>query len=652
MSMSQRGGWRKNLAKKTSSGLLFIILFLLLVVLGGFIWLLLTGQIVPFQPNSEGASPLSSPSPVLSLAPSPTPGEIVNLANLPSDQGLFVLAVEEGATTHLFAYHPQYLALTRLTAGEWDDITPALSPDHTRLAYASNRNGQWDIYVMEIETGNVSRITNTLTYDANPSWSPDGLWMAYETYIDDNLEIVIQSLSDQSTPIRLTYDPGADYAPAWSPQGRQIAFVSMNSGENEIWLADLDKVEDRFHNLSNNTDSIEEHPVWSPDGTYLAWSGNLNGMRGIYVWDSRQPDVPGRYLEGGDWPAWSPAGDQIAVRFSAPNRQYLTAYRFSDGTLVIPPMGLGGSLQGLLWENIRLSAELPPVYTQAYQITPMPLWNTSLSVAPDLPVGRYKVVPLDDVSAPYPMLHDLVDESFQAMRANLAKEIGWDFLANLENAYVPLTSPAMPDMEGRWLYTGRAFAFNDLPLNAGWLSVIREDFYGQTYWRVYLRCLAQDGSQGKPLDQQPWDFHARFNGDPIGYEHGGLKISSPPQGYWFDFTDFARSYGWQRLPSYSSWRSFYQAIRFNEFAYTDGLDWRSAILEVYPPEMLITPTPFLSPTPTVTPSLTPTITPTITLTPKWTDTPWPTRTATFTKTPTPSITPLPSDMPTPTSVLH
>jgi hypothetical protein len=129
-------------------------------------------------------------------------------------------------------------------------------------------------------------------------------------------------------------------------------------------------------------------------------------------------------------------------------------------------------------------------------------------------------------------------------------------------------------------------------------------------------------------------------------------MSNPPQGYWFDFTDFARSYGWQRLPSYSSWRSFYQAIRFNEFAYTDGLDWRSAILEVYPPEMLITPTPFLSPTPTVTPSLTPTITPTITLTPKWTDTPWPTRTATFTKTPTPSITPLPSDMPTPTPVLH
>lgn len=614
--------------------------------------MLLTGQIIPFQPSSEQSSILPSPSLILFPTASPTPGVIMNRVDLPSDQGLFILAMEEGTNTHLFAYHPQYLALTRLTTGEWEDITPALSPDNNRIAFASNRDGYWDIYVMEIETGDVSRLTNTPTYDADPTWSPDGLWIAYETYIDDNLELVIQPTTSQNAPIRLTYDPGADYAPSWSPQGRQIAFVSMRSGENEIWLADLDKVDDRFLNLSKNTNSIEEHPVWSPNGTYLAWSGNVNGMRGIYIWDNRQPDVPGHYLESGDWPTWSLDGDQIAVRLSTANRQYLTAYSLLDATLVIPPINLGGSLVGLLWGNIRLPTVLPPAYIQANQITPTPLWTASLSDAPDLPVRRYKVVPLDDVSAPYPMLHDLIDESFRAMRATLAKEIGWDFLANLENAYIPLTSPAMPDMEGRWLYTGRGFAFNDLPLNAGWLSVIREDFDGQTYWRVYLRCLAQDGSQGKPLKQQPWDFHARFNGNPLGYENGGLKISRPPQGYWFDFTDFARGYGWERLPSYSSWRSFYQAIRFNEFAHTDGLDWRSAILEVYPPEMLTTPTPFLSPTPTVTPSLTPTITPTITLTAKWTETPWPTYTVTYTKTPTPTITSIPSDTATATQVLH
>jgi TolB protein len=244
-----------------------------------------------------------------------------------------------------------------------------------------------------------------------------------------------------------------------------------------------------------------------------------------------------------------------------------------------------------------------------------------------VPNGRQRIVPLADVAAPQPFLQDLVDEAFQALRASLAARVGWDFLASLENAYVPLTSPLGPGMHEDWLYTGRAFAFNPVPLNAGWMVVMREEYGAETYWRIYLRTRFQDGTQGRPLRSLPWDFSARNGDDPRYYEQGGALAQSIPPGYWLDFTEFALAYGWERLPALSTWRSSYPAARFNEFVHTGLLDWRSAMQEVYPEEALNTPTPI--PTPTLTP----------TATRPPTRTPYPTRTPTATRTPTSTPTP-------------
>ena len=102
-----------------------------------------------------------------------------------------------------------------------------------------------------------------------------------------------------------------------------------------------------------------------------------------------------------------------------------------------------------------------------------------------------------------------------------------------------------------------------------------------------------------------------------------------PTGYWLDFTALAQAYGWQRLPAIASWRTYYSGARFTEFVNTGGLDWYSAMLDLYPAEALITPTAVLPPT--ITPSRTPRPTPTETYTP------------TPRNTLTPSISPTPSD---------
>jgi TolB protein len=456
---------------------------------------------------------------------------------------------------------------------------------------------------------------------------------------------VIHPLLEENGSLRLTHHPAADYHPAWSPQGRQIAFVSNRSGESEIWVADLDQAEaDRFINISRNPTGKDDRPAWSPNGSMLVWSGVQEGFHNLYLQEiSKVTNAasawlpPSKdYLGSGDWPVWSPDGSTLLTVVTTPNQTYLTAYPVHSPGLALPPIALPGTVSGLATGDAALLWPLRDPYRQAAQQTPTPLWEVTLTSAPESPDERFQLIPLDGVEAPHAMLHDAVDESFQALQQHSAEEIGWDFLSTLENAFVPLTSPLSPGMGEDWLYTGRAFAFTTLPVNAGWIAIVREDFGSQTYWRIYLRARYQDGSVGIPLHDQPWDFNSRFSGDTSAYEQGGQLAEIIPPGYWVDFTSLALSYGWERLPALSTWRSAYPATRFNEFAFTQGLNWRSAMLHLYPPEVLITPTVVVPSTRTPTP------------TPRWYQTPTPS----YTPTPRPTFTqvsPTPSRTPTSTA---
>jgi len=601
------------------------------------------------------------------IAPFASPTVSATLPLLETDpglwsQGLIVLSMDEGLDTHLFAYQPLMdlgspaLPLTRLTSGSCQDITPALSPDGEHLAFASNRSGYWNIYQLDLENGDVTQVNNSQDFTASPSWSPDGLWVAYEAHFEESMEIVIQPVDGSQDPIQLTNNIASDAQPAWGPDGRQIAFLSTRAGSSQVWLANLDESgEQRFINLSSHNEASATYPAWSPDGRYLAWGAvTADGLHNIYVWDSQDPDAVSREVGSGDIPAWSPNGEALLVVLNTPLQTYLTAYLLEDpGFVILPPIKLPGAVSGLSWVDIDLSGALLEVDI----LTPTPLWELSLQVDSAGIEGRYDLVTLEDVSAPYPRMHDRVDESFQALRDQLASRVGWDLLADLDNAFLPLSSALSPGLLGDWLYTGRAFAVNTLPINAGWMAVVREDFGPETYWRVYLRARFQDGTQGQPLYHLPWDFNARYSGQPGPYDQGGALAENVPGGYWVDMTRVAAAYGWQRLPALSTWRAAYPSARFNEFVKTDGLDWASSMLEIYPSEALLT----LTPVPTATTSPTPAPlgykSPTTTPTPSDTATPTPTETETPspTESPSPTLTPSPTgesnstETPTPTS---
>jgi len=115
-----------------------------------------------------------------------------------------------------------------------DDRDPIWSPDGSRIAFMSHRDGNWELYTMNMASGEISRLTFGLSYEGAPSWSPDGKWLAYEGYDGNNLDIYIIASTNPGPPIRLTSNPAPDFSPAWSPSGDQIAYVTLRDGNKEI----------------------------------------------------------------------------------------------------------------------------------------------------------------------------------------------------------------------------------------------------------------------------------------------------------------------------------------------------------------------------------------------------------------------------------
>lgn len=604
--------------------------------------LTLTGMLLILLAALIGCKPQVTATPeaenIVQITPSATEDFVPVVPR--NAEEIIIFSFEEDGYAHLFAYIPNKLPLTRITSGDWDDIDPAPSPDGEHIAFASNRNGFWDLYLLNLSTGETKQLTKTVSYEGSPSFSPDGSFIAFEAYTGDNLDIVVGPVDGPlENAVRLTTATSADHSPAWGPHGRHIAFVS----DGEVILADLDQTDSsRFENLSNTELAAEAHPVWSPDGQKLAWSSSATslGRSGIYIWDFIQK-LPSTWLGDGDYPAWNSTGDQIITTLAAPNNTYFTIYS-SNGQLLQPLEPFPMMLHGLMWANVVVPDALDKQYQQSAQLTPAPLWAASGEPASEGTFGRWSLVNLEGVQAPYPQMHDLVDEAFTALRQRVIQEAGWDALASLENAFVPLTSKLDPGYGEDWLFTGRAFAINSLMTNAGWMVAVREDFGAQTYWRLYIRAQQQDGSMGEPLHNPPWDLSARYNLDPKVYEQGGI-FSNIPAGYWVDVTSLALQYGWERVPALPNWRTYYRGARFTEFALTGGLNWYAAMLELYPSDVLATPTKLLPPT------LTPTRTPLPTWTPLPTRTPRPTYTPSNTPTPrntaTPSNTPLPTSTP-------
>jgi Tol biopolymer transport system component len=200
---------------------------------------------------------------------------------------------------------------TRLTDHPANDEVPALSPNGQRVAFASERDSNWEIYVMNADGSDQTRLTYDPAEDRLPIWSPDGGRIAFNSDRAGSLDLYAMN-ADGSGLVRLTSGPERDGHTTWSPDGRQIAFNSGPSEDQwEIYI--MAAAGGDWLRLTENS-FIDWSPSWSPGGEYILFLSKRPDNADIYLMQtdgSHQEKLFG--TPGYEWGAiWSPDGQYIA----------------------------------------------------------------------------------------------------------------------------------------------------------------------------------------------------------------------------------------------------------------------------------------------------------------------------------------------------
>ena len=203
--------------------------------------------------------------------------------------------------------------VVKLTSNTAEDWTPAWSPDGCKIAFASDRDSECGIYVMDTDGTNVIPLTSHTALDCNPKWSPDGSKITFQSDRDGNSEIYVMN-ADGTNVVKLTSNTAEDWTPAWSPDGCKIAFASDRDFiDFKIYVMDTDGT-NVIPLTSHTAPATDGTPAWSPDGRKIAFTSYRDNSENIYVMDADGTNVIQLTMNtaADSNPDWSPDGTKIA----------------------------------------------------------------------------------------------------------------------------------------------------------------------------------------------------------------------------------------------------------------------------------------------------------------------------------------------------
>jgi Tol biopolymer transport system component len=217
---------------------------------------------------------------VIGLVPSPAS------ATFPGQNGRIAYNATGGAgiggDLEIFTVNPDGTGIQQLTNNQSSDAFPTWSPDGTRIAFESDREGDNDIWIMNADGSNPRNVTGAIAGNEYfPTWSPDGTRLAFRGTYGTDLDGEIYTVRLNGTGLtRLTNNTAFDGRPEWSPNGDRIVFVSLRDGNSEIYAVNAGGGGET--RLTTNI-AFDGFPTWTPDGQRIVFKSNRSGDFDLYT---------------------------------------------------------------------------------------------------------------------------------------------------------------------------------------------------------------------------------------------------------------------------------------------------------------------------------------------------------------------------------
>ena len=221
----------------------------------------------------------------------------------------------------IYIMNPDGSQQERLTRNNAGDYEPVWSPTGEQILFTSDRDGFRDLYVMEADGSRVRRVFGKSARRAEPTWAPNGDRIAFHT---DTPQWSIQTATIHGGNVKqVAFAEWHGGNPSWSANGNEIAFVNNVGGTRRIFIVKLGS--DNVRTFLPKKQSWMYTPAWSPDGDKLAFTWyrwDIGNKSAIFVANrdgSRLKQVSKPAL-GTYSPAWSPEGDKIVYTEEAVDR--------------------------------------------------------------------------------------------------------------------------------------------------------------------------------------------------------------------------------------------------------------------------------------------------------------------------------------------
>lgn len=195
----------------------------------------------------------------------------------------------------------------QLTDNDIEDRSPTWTPDSTAVLFASDVGfeGQYDLYRVNADGGDLTPVTTSETYDDHPSITPDGQVIIFTAWEADNLETgAIYALNEAEGVVSLLVDnEGNDWAPSFSPDGGEIVYNRAGEGRAGVWIMDAAGTTQR---LLYDGPGYDWAASWSADGRLLAFTSDESGTRELYVIPVEGGTPRKITTGGGEYASWVP----------------------------------------------------------------------------------------------------------------------------------------------------------------------------------------------------------------------------------------------------------------------------------------------------------------------------------------------------------